>query len=319
MAKLLIKLLISCLLLGVLLWRVPLGAIGAHLRSFEPLTLVWVLTLALVCWVIAAARLWCLLPSFRFLELLNATFIAKYYATVLPGQIAGDVVKAYRLGRKSGWAGHAEAATALDRGLGLFALFVVSAIASATTPRLPLPLRLFFIFGSVGIAVGGLLVGSPLFRKVLAARAFSRLRGRVGNFIRAFTIALHEHMHRPIGLLAALVPAVLFHVCCVMMQVLLGNDLGIKLGWADWIIVYAGVSLITLLPISVAGLGLREGGYVGMLALFGYKASVALSLSFAMLVTALVAALVGGALELATAVGRSRMSHGSARESNGRR
>jgi uncharacterized membrane protein YbhN (UPF0104 family) len=87
---------------------------------------------------------------------------------------------------------------------------------------------------------------------------------------------------------------------------LLGDALGIKLQWVDWTVVYAGVSLLMLLPISVAGLGLREGGYVGLLALFGYKASAALSLSFAILGASLVAALVGGGLELVEAMGRAR-------------
>lgn len=306
MKKLLLKLAISCVLLGLLLWRVPLGEIGMHLRSFGPTTLLLVLGLSLACWVVAAVRLWCLLPEYRYRDLLLLTFIARFYATVLPGQIAGDVVKAYRLGRQSARAGHAEAATLLDRGLGLFALFLISAVASLYSARVPLPLRLFFIFGTVGIVVGGVIASSRWFRTEFVERLLSRRKGRVSVFIRDFSIAFHDHLRRPMMLVAAVVLGLVFHAGCVAMQILLGNDLGMRLQWSDWTVVYAGVSLLMLLPITVAGLGLREGGYVGLLALFGYKASAALSLSFAMFGVSLVATLMGGVMELATAMTRAR-------------
>lgn len=306
MKRLLLKLAISCVLLGLLLWRVPLGEIGIHLRSFEPITLLVVLALSLMCWVAAAVRLWCLLPEYRYRDLLLLTFIARFYATVLPGQIAGDVVKAYRLGRQSSRAGHAEAATLLDRGLGLFALFLISAIASLYSARVPLPLRLLFVVGTVGIIVGGVITSSRLFRTKIVERLLSHRKSRISTFVRDFSIALQDHLHRPMMLAAAVMLGLVFHAGCVAMQVLLGNDLGIRLQWVDWTVVYAGVSLLMLLPISVAGLGLREGGYVGLLTLFGCKASVALSLSFAMFGISLVATLVGGALELATVMTRAR-------------
>lgn len=285
-------------MLGLLLWRVPLGEIGAHLRLFHAITLLEVLGLSLGCWGIAAARLWCLIPEYRFRELLWLTFIARFYATVLPGQIAGDVVKAYRLGRQSKQVGHAEAATALDRALGLFALFLISATAIVYAPQLPLALRLFFVLGTVCLAAGGVLAGSGLFAKGILEPILARRQGRVGSFLREFSVALHDYLRKPLALLAATTIAIVFHAGCILMQVLLGDALGLRLPWADWTVVYAGVSLLMLLPISVAGLGLREGGYVGLLALFGFKAGAALSLSFAMLGASLVAALVGGGLEL---------------------
>lgn len=312
MAKLLLKLAISCGLLVLLLWRVPLGEIGNHLRSFGSITLLLVLVLSLICWVVAAIRLWCLLPEFRFSNLLHATFVARFYSTVLPGQIAGDVIKAYRLGLQSDRSGHAEAATALDRVLGLFALFLVSAVASVYSTRLPLALRLFFVFGTIGIIMGGLIINSPVYRTRVVGRLLPRRRGRVGIFVRDFGIALQDHMRKPITLAAAVILGLLFHAGCVAMQVLLGQALGMRLRWEDWTVVYAGVSLLMLLPISVAGLGLREGGYVGLLALFGYKTSAALSLSFAILGASLVAALVGGFMELATVVNRFRLTRQSA-------
>src|SRR5690348_4351120 len=234
MRKLFLKLGASCILLGVLLWRVPLGEVGAHLRLFHAITLLEVLGLSLGCWGIAAARLWCLIPEHGFRELLYLTFVAKFYATVLPGQIAGDVVKAYRLGRQSNQTGRAEAATALDRALGLFALFLVSAIAISYAPQLPLALRLFFVLGTVCLAAGGALAGSGLFRKGIVEPFLARRQGRVGSFVREFSVALHDYLRKPVALFAATTIALVFHAGCILMQVLLGDALGLKLSWADW-------------------------------------------------------------------------------------
>lgn len=304
--KLLFKLAISCVLLGLLLWRVPLGAIGSHLREFDPVTLVLVVGISLACCGLAAMRLWCLLPEYRYRELLHTTFIARFYSIVLPGQIAGDVIKAYRLGRHSARIGHAESATAVDRVVGVFALFLISAIASICTPRLPWPLRAFFVVGAITIVIGSMAAGSRLFYTIFIGRVFSRPQGRIGAFVRDFSAALRDHLHRPKRMLLAMLPALVFHMGAVVMQVLLGDNLGITLDWADWAVVYAGVSLVTLLPISVAGLGLREGGYVGLLGLFGFKPSLALSLSFTIFGISLIAALVGGGWELITMVHRDQ-------------
>jgi len=52
------------------------------------------------------------------------------------------------------------------------------------------------------------------------------------------------------------------------------------------------------LPISIAGIGLREGGYVGLLAIFGIAATPALSLSLSLFAYTLVGALLGWIAEL---------------------
>lgn len=317
-AKLLLKLVISCVLLGLLLWRVPLGEIGSHLREFGPATLLLVLGFSLGCWVVAAGRLWLLLPEYRYRDLLHATFVAKFYSTVLPGQLAGDVVKAYRLGRQSSKSGHAEAVTALDRGLGLFALFLVSAVASLLSAQSPLPMRLFYFFGAAGVVVAGVVLGSRLFRMGVVERLLAHREGRMSTFVRDFSTAFQYHLRKPVVLISATALGLVFHAGCVAIQVLLGSGLGIALNLADWAVVYAGVSLLMMLPVSIAGLGLREGGYVGLLALFGYKASVALSLSFAILGATLAPALVGGVLELIAVMTHSRVTSNTPSRSVGR-
>ncbi len=298
MIRVLLKLLFSAILLGLLLWRTPLDQILLHLRNLNALSLALAALLSFVAWWSSAVRLWSLLPEFRFADLARATFIALFYGTALPGQIAGDVVKAYRLGKQSMRTGHAEASTLIDRMLAIFALFCIGAVAAMSTTAAPAVLRLIFVAGAVAIALAGAIAASASFRHNLLERLLPTGTGRIRSFIRHFAIALHECLRKPARMASCFLIALLFHGMCVAIHMLLGHALSITLGWAEWTVVYASVSLVMLLPVSIAGIGLRESGYVGMLALFGVAPGAALSLSFTMLALALLGALAGGVVEL---------------------
>lgn len=298
MKRLLLKLVISGALIGLFLWRTPLSEIWSHLRTLDVGALIASAILSLVAWCLSGARLWCLLPSFRISELIRVNFASIFYGTILPGQIAGDVVKAYRLGRRSSIPGYAEAATLVDRVLALLAMFMIGAAAAFFTPKLPTILRLFFVAGALAIVLACGVAASNSFRHLLLERFIPSGGGRIRSFIRQFGIAMHDYLRRPLQMLGVLVVAVLFHLLCIIVNVLLGHALRIPLTWTEWALIYAGVTLLVLLPVSIAGIGLREGGYIGMLSLFGVSAAAALSMSFIVFGLALFGAIIGGLLEL---------------------
>lgn len=123
----------------------------------------------------------------------------------------------------------------------------------------------FFVCGAAVMAAAGLLLASKWFRRRVEAK---RTAGTARTFPRHFAIAMHDCLRRPMRMLLAFVLALAFHAMCVLIQMLLAAELGIRLGRIDWIAIYAGVSPITIVPFSIAGIRLREGGYVGLLYLF---------------------------------------------------
>lgn len=301
MRTLLYKLLCSGLLLGFFLWRIPLSQVWLHLSDLGAATLFCVTGLAFAAWLLSALRLWCLIPELSLGKVTKNTFISLFYSTVLPGQITGDVVKAYRLGKSSVQRGHAEAATLVDRALALFALCGIGAAASFLTPASATSkaLLLPFLAAAAMMFIVGSFAANHRFRHQLLDRFLPPSTGRIREFLRHFGVALHECMRKPWRLAVNLLLALLFHVLCIVAHVVLGWGLQIELPWVAWAIVYSVISLVTLLPISIAGVGLREGGYVGILALFGIASDVSLSLSFTVFAISLLGAACGGLLELA--------------------
>ena len=298
----LLKVAVSAALLGIFLWRTPLDLVVLNLRHLDPAAFAAAAVLSFIAWWLSGVRLWCLLPEFRLGTLQRATFASLFYAVILPGQIAGDVVKAYRLGRQSTRTGHAEAATVVDRALAIFALFCLGAAATFDVAAIPSALRALMLCGAAAIALCGVVMASTRVRDALHRRGAGD--GRLRHFLRHFAIALHDCLRKPSRMLANFLLALVFHAVCIAIQMLLGQALGIALSWSQWTIVHAGVTLVVLLPISVAGIGLREGGYVGMLALFGVPATKALPLSLTIFAMTLFGAAIGGMLELTSARAR---------------
>lgn len=296
------KLLVSIALLGWLLARTPLTALLYEFSRLDAGTLILGAALSLLAWLLSAARWWRIAPEFRLSDVVRMTFIALFYGTVLPGQVAGDVVKAYRLSASQQYGGHAAAATLVDRGVAMLALFLIGAIAAVRLAQAPTGLRIALWIGYVGLLCGGGLLAVPKVRDHLVALTQTNGSGRLARaleFLQRLAHALHDALRRPGRIAVAFMLALAYHAICIAIHMLLGHALGLDPGVAVWCLVYASVSVLMLLPVSVAGIGLREGGYVGLLALFGVNRETALALSFTFLGYALFGALLGLTAEIA--------------------
>ncbi len=290
------KAVVSLALLAWLLARTPLAALIHEFSRLDAGTLILGGALALLAWWLSAVRWWCIAPEFRLAEVVRMTFIALFYGTVLPGQVAGDVVKAYRLSASQQHGGHAAAATLIDRGVAMLALFLIGGIATTQLSEAPDGLRIALWICCAGLVCGGGLLAVPSVRDRLVASTQMSGSGRLARaleFLQRLAHALHDALRRPKRILACFVLALVFHAICVVIHMLLGHALGIAIGINAWCLVYAGVSVLMLLPVSVAGIGLREGSYVGLLALFGVNRETALAISITFFAYTLFGALLG--------------------------
>lgn len=275
-----------------------MSGVGAALSSVDVASLFWALVLALASWLLSSVRLWVVAPEFRLRDVVQMTFVGIYYGTILPGQVTGDVMKAYRLSHGQAAPGQAAAATLIDRLIATVALFVLGALAAPWAKETPAALTPLF-----AAAAGSVICGMALFAQrrtqLLLVRWLEpgRSTGFRGLAAR-FMAALHSALQHPIRLAVCFLLAAVFHALCVAIHVTLGGALGIELAMPTWALVYAGVALILLLPVTVAGLGLREGGYVGLLALFGVAAPQSLSLSLLIFGYLLLGAALGWLVEL---------------------
>jgi uncharacterized membrane protein YbhN (UPF0104 family) len=227
-------------------------------------------------------------------------FVGAFFNAFLPTGFGGDVVRVLEIG--PGATSQQAAGTALvDRLTGFIMLFVLALAALPFAYRL-LPANLALLIAGLAAAV---LAGSAL---LFEGRLLRRLTGWLP---RALSLAGDAWIGRTYavitaigwrGLLAALFWSLLFNLLLIAENVLVARALGLGAP-AGVFFLFVPVTTATLLvPISISGLGVREGlnvtlfGQVGV----GAASAVALSLGFYSLDMAM--GLVGGAVYFAAGV-----------------
>jgi len=204
--------------------------------------------------------------------------IGSFFSLFLPTSVGGDAVRAAAAGRALGSAGSAVASTLLDRLFGTAALVVYFLLGAAIVPQLLQPALVNMHWASslpitLTIVVGGaslLGVGWLLVRKSL-----------LGAMVREGGEVVAGLWRTPrIGLVAfglALVVQALY----ILAWGMLSRAMGIHLSWLVFLACVPIASLAALLPVTISGLGVREGVWVLLLAPLGVPASTTVVFSLA--------------------------------------
>lgn len=295
----LIKAVITAILLLLLFWRTDFDAIAAALRELRVGNWLLNFLLFLGAWILAAAKWKVLLRDQPLATLLKLNFIGQYYAMLLPGQIAGEAVKAYRLGKGKIDADRIAASVIIDRitssiGLLLIAVYGISFSAAAMKQQI----LLTFLAALLVLLLGLFSFHLPGWSRLLdgAERRFPRF-ARLAGQVRRLLEAWKRYVETPALMLLSILIGAFFQLIAVWINFRIGRELGLNLSFADWCWVFGVVSIVVTLPFTVAGLGLREGSFVGALALLGIAPERAIAHSFALFSLLLAGAVVGAACD----------------------
>jgi hypothetical protein len=299
-----LKFAVSAALITWLLARSDLAQLGAGLRSLDRATVALALGIYALSILVAAAKWRVLVPGTAITLLSGLTLIGQFYAIVLPGQIAGEVMKAYRLGQGRVDAERIAASVVLDKATGLLALLLIGlAGLYATGLELPGALRgvlavafLFGVAGAISLAIPGVhpIIRRTCMKVAQSAPRLASLASRVAFFFDAW----RDYLRRPRWLVLSVGIGVAYQLCNIAILTLVGSKIGIALPVADWFWIFCVVSLAVVLPLSIGGLGIREGAFVGVLGFLAIPNEQALALSFSVFGLQLCGALVGGLLEV---------------------
>lgn len=296
----LLKVVVSLVLIVVILRSVDLAALWAVVRQANPWYLLATLIVVMAGVVLRAHRWQILLDDQRVyvsLQRLSALwFVSFLFTNLLPSGIGGDAIKMYELSRRSQRGADAVSSVLVDRFMGLFALQAIGLVALIFSWRL-VPVEIVFLTVAVfGVSLLAAWVVSyrplwtwlarhiPVFERLISIKPVSALVTSLQSYsssalLRSFGVGL------------------VFNVLLIGMNVLIGVALGADLALRYYMIFVPLTSLVLVLPISFAGLGVREGTYVFLFSRVGLAQEVALSLALLVYVLGTVApGLVGGVI-----------------------
>ncbi len=259
-------------------WGLWLAALGLYLG---------LQVVSSVRWRLLARPLGFRAPAGRYVAIY---FVGMFFNLLLPTSVGGDVVRAWYLAR------HGEPTMAEGRGVaafvsvladrlsGLAVLLVIACVAAAVCP---VPA---WMAGTVWALAGGAVLGLTVLAAIGAwqperanaqdhpgSKAFvERLRSLARSLAR--TPALYRRHPRP--LVAATLLSVVVQAGNVLIVWLIGAALDAPVPASFYWVLVPLVSLLTLVPISVNGMGVREGAVVLLLGQVGVSSGTALSLAF---------------------------------------
>jgi uncharacterized membrane protein YbhN (UPF0104 family) len=296
----LIKLLVSAGLIVFFLTRIHIERFLGTLTSAKFSYIALALVVYLLSQVLSAGR-WMILArplGFRnpFKEIGAYYLIGMFFNLFAPGTVGGDVSRVYYLARndkthwdEAGWAVStvpAAVSVFMDRAVGMAVLVWLGAIGLAFFPEYPVPapIRSLTFALAVGLAVGG--AAMPLLRRFLPKDGHP--------IVVKLRFALRAYRTQWGVIPQAILVSFLLHLIQAWIHLLVGQALQIDIPFSYCIILYPLVGTFAAIPISLNGLGLREGGYLFLLGLIGINSEK--GVAFGLLLFLIVAAdsLIGG-------------------------
>ena len=290
-----LRLLASVAILAVLIPRVHLGAV---MRLH---TLSWLLAAVAVTFVgvaLSAVR-WQRVLAALGLEASVLTLMKHYLASlfvgnVLPSTVGGDVLRVSRLAATNGEAPGTFASVVIERLTGWVVLPVLTLVAVIANPGLRREAP-----EAVGLALLIALSTLTGLILVLVAAAHPRLGGRLNatdgwrRFTGAVHLGLDRFRRRPGLALEVLTVGFVYQLAVMFAAFLAAKALGIDVGWTAILAFFPVVAIIQVIPVTIGGLGTREGSLVLLLGALDVAAADAIALGLLFYGVNLVVSLLG--------------------------
>ncbi len=258
---------ISMTVLGFLLWLLPREELWRAFSRVPWSTWFVVLSVFLFGHSLAAMKWWLLFVRNGDLSpivSLQAHFSGLFANLCLPGIAGGDVLRAAWVMRQADSAERVAIASLTDRLLDCLALLLLTACATLWLLGQSVPILIPLAAGAALVLCGI----AALFGLHFVCRRFQK-RGRL---VRIAT-ALEELRQRPWRLVGCLALSLAVQGTFVLLNAQLGVSAGVELALPPWFFAWPLAKLVAILPISVAGLGVRESTLVALLKPFGPSAS----------------------------------------------
>ena len=294
------RLLASVGMLAYLLTRFTSFHLSALLPKWHTATLFWMLS-GLGCtafaMVLAAAR-WQRVAEGLDLRARLSTLLSHYLAGLfvgqfLPSTIGGDVVRVTRLSASTGDSPSSFASVILERLSGWIVLPLLTLVGLAIHPSL-------LHLGTATRLALFLSVGALVLLAVLVVAGTSpQLGGRLAQnqgwlrFIGAVHLGMERFRRRPGAALGVLGVSCVYQLTLVVAAWMAGHALGINVGFTVLLAFMPAVAMAQVLPISISGLGLREGALVLFLHPLGVSNGHAIALGLLVYALNLTVSLLG--------------------------
>ncbi|MEE2659901.1 MAG: lysylphosphatidylglycerol synthase transmembrane domain-containing protein [Candidatus Latescibacterota bacterium] len=293
------KALVSVGLLYYLLSELDLEAFSRVLSQTAPLLFAGAVGLFLLSNALGALQWYLLLRAQNLAVSLRQAvvfyWVGVFFNNVLLGNIGGDALRIYDIRRLTGEGSGAAAATFMDRFVGLFSTCFLALSAYALIAEVR-------VVGVVSVLLPVWLALVCLLAMGLSRRLGIRVQNLIDRLLPAQVASLIANLRQSIvvyrhcGRLLVIVWLVSLGVQLsrILVYWTAGAAVGLVLDLSYFVGFQPVAAVIAALPISIGGLGVREGVLVELFGLVGANEPLAFAMSLLGYAAGIVASLMGG-------------------------
>lgn len=235
-----------------------------------------------------------------FRNLFSIFYVGVFFNNLFPTNFGGDVVRVMRLSRLTEKPAAATGSVVADRVSSTFALLLIAVV--------PALFQLRLLGTGWALLIISMFLLSVLLIALLASERAVRwlgglplLRGGLMGLrehVRHFYYSLYELRGQKAILALVMLISLFYQALQIVTIYLLGLALGVDISIVYYFLFIPIVLAVSMLPVSLNGLGVREAAWVALFSLVSVPDTTALSLSLLTLLIMTVVSLLGGAFYL---------------------
>ncbi|MCD6307426.1 MAG: flippase-like domain-containing protein [Candidatus Latescibacteria bacterium] len=223
--------------------------------------------------------------------------IGAFFNLFLPSVIGGDVARGYYLYRYSGGKEETLSTLFIERYLGILAMMALAVLslfiafaAGINTISMEVMLVIFIVF-TFGLTAGFLALNERMER--LFEKLISRLSTRLARPLSVLAHAM-SYGRASATLLAGFLASVGFQFLSIVSTYIIALSIHEDLPFIHYLILLPIVWILMMVPVSISGLGIREGAFLYLFSAAGMSRENALALSLLWLAQIIILGLIGG-------------------------
>ena len=293
------KLIVTASLCYWLFSNVDFHTLQADLERIGMLLITAGVLLHAVVYLLGALRWWQLLnfthATTPFLKAFPSYYLGVFFNNFLPTGLGGDTVRILHLRVRGIGTKSLVSSTVVDRVIGLSTVMVMAVCGVFISENLGVSDHAKVVL--VGACLACFLVAGILLsdRSVRFVEALTKKyhRTRLRKWVLEIVLICFTYRATKTRIVFAYALSIVGQSLIIVTYYLLGRGLGLDLPLATYFVAIPAVFLAASLPISIGGLGVREGTLVGILAAAGADMSIAINLSLAYLLVLWISSMPG--------------------------
>jgi uncharacterized protein (TIRG00374 family) len=299
--KKIIKIVISILLMGYLLWEANIHELLNLLKAVDIPLLVLIYS-ACVPGILFCTYKWKVLLQAQginspgFLRLWALYHMGGFFSNFLPSDIGGDLVRSYAVGRANNKQAESFAAVAVERISGFVAMIFYGIIGIFINCQLAVELNLIYIFaGSVFLVFVFicLFLNRKFAKWLMKAFNYTPLKKIVPKINKLYE-SFYLYKQKKYILFYVMILSFVFQLYAIWYPYALLITTGTHLSYFNFMLIFPAIMVISIIPITINSIGVREGAFVYFFSHMGISSSQALVLALLYRVGVLLPSLIGG-------------------------